>query len=152
MATDLQPSIMLTTKLFEEMKRQDKEANHIMLDRSTFSVSPLPNLLDLFQHQSKLFPKRTAIVASTFWTCILQSYSTPICIAKRRNTPNIDPPSSTNQCDIPRCEACQHSKQKRRSILSSNKRSSVANEGALSDNILQPKGFAKAEWFPELSG
>jgi hypothetical protein len=38
---------MLTTKLFEEMKRQDKEAHHLMLDRSTFSVSPLPNLLDL---------------------------------------------------------------------------------------------------------
>jgi hypothetical protein len=41
------PSFDTTTKLFEEMKRQDKEANNLMLDRSTFSVSPLPNLLDL---------------------------------------------------------------------------------------------------------
>jgi hypothetical protein len=79
------------------------------------------------QHQPKRFPKGTAIVASTLWTCILLTNPTPICLATWRLTPNIDPSSSRNRhqgtstCDIPRCEACRYSKQKRRSFVLNNR-------------------------------
>jgi hypothetical protein len=41
---------MLTTKLFEEIKRHEKEAHHIMFDRPAFAVFSLPNILDTTNH------------------------------------------------------------------------------------------------------
>jgi hypothetical protein len=43
-----------------------------------------------------------------------------------------------SSCDLPRCEACLYSKQKRRTSTTDVKKRTIPAEGGLSNNILQP--------------
>jgi hypothetical protein len=43
-----------------------------------------------------------------------------------------------SSCDIPRCDACQFAKKKRRSSSADVKRPVIAAEGGISNNVLDP--------------
>jgi hypothetical protein len=50
-------------------------------------------------------------------------------------------------CELPRCEACQYAKQKRRPTSSSVKKTSLETEGGLSDNVLEPGQTVSADLY-----
>jgi hypothetical protein len=70
---------MLTTKLFEEVKRHKKEAHHIKFDRSAFAVSTLPNVLDTANHNLN-YSQRSSFFGIKVWGTPRPA---PICPPKR---------------------------------------------------------------------
>jgi hypothetical protein len=57
---------MLSTRLFEEMKRHEKKAHHITFDRLAFAASTLPNIVDTANHNLNT-PQRSSFCGINVW-------------------------------------------------------------------------------------
>ena len=142
---------MLTSKLYAEV--HGKPEHGILLSQSTFPAvlgnDPLPNVLDQSNLNLTGSQKELLLWHQRLGHCALKTVQQLLAIPRDEFSSQILIPQNrrASTCDLPRCNACQYAKQKRRSSTTAVHRPVIEREGGISNNVLSPGQKVSADLY-----